>query len=363
VSPLVWIAIPLAVVVFSVWLARQGRFAWRAPAQRLRSETRDGSVETVSFSSSGAQIEAWLFLPHAPTDAVVIMAPGLTGTKEGLLEPFAWEFVRRGAAALLFDFRHLGGSEGLPRHWIDPFRQIEDYEAAIAYAAPRFGRVIVWGSSFSGGEVLCLAARRTHAIAAVIAHAPFVATSPAVEPKGLRLLRFIVLAVLDLALAKLSAGRLPPVYIPAFGKPGEFAFGPSEECPARDGTGLDRAEAFWRELPPPRAPWRNVLCARLLPEMERFVPLDHVQEIPCPVLFVAASRDSLNPQAQLEAAAHRAPGGRLHVLESSHFGLYTAPVLAQNLAIQGAFVEEVLASTAQAEHGDSEAGRIQSGSH
>jgi alpha/beta superfamily hydrolase len=65
--------------------------------------------------------------------------------------------VRAGFAVLLLDFRSFGGSEGEPRHWVDPFRQVDDYRAALAFAQRELAhavdarRIAHWGSSFSGG--------------------------------------------------------------------------------------------------------------------------------------------------------------------------------------------------------------------
>src|SRR5690606_2011772 len=106
----------------------------------------------------------WLFLPNAANAPVVIMAPGLGGTKDGFLEPFAWSFVAHGIAALVFDYRCFGGSDGEPRHWVDPVRHRRDYEAALAFVRRELAtevdasRAVLWGSSFSGGTALITAA-------------------------------------------------------------------------------------------------------------------------------------------------------------------------------------------------------------
>ena len=61
------------------------------------------------------------------------MAAGLGGAKDGFVEPFAWCFVEHGVAALVFDYRCIGGSDGEPRHWVDPARHRDDYEAALLF--------------------------------------------------------------------------------------------------------------------------------------------------------------------------------------------------------------------------------------
>ena len=60
----------------------------------------------------------------------------------GDLEDYAAPSSSRGLAALTFDFRNLGRSDGQPRQEIDPQRQIQDFRAAISYLRrrPRWGR-------------------------------------------------------------------------------------------------------------------------------------------------------------------------------------------------------------------------------
>lgn len=90
-----------------------------------------------------------------------------------LCDPFA----AAGIAALTYDYRHLGTSEGEPRGLIDITRQRADYRAAIDLARRLDGidheRIALWGTSFGGGHVLATAARY-HGIAAAIIQNPFV---------------------------------------------------------------------------------------------------------------------------------------------------------------------------------------------
>ena len=84
---------------------------------------------------------------------------------------------RPGFNALVFDNRNFGASDGEPRQEIDPWAQVRDYRHAITYATtlPEVdgGRIGVWGSSYSGGHVLVVAAidRR---VKAVVSQVPLV---------------------------------------------------------------------------------------------------------------------------------------------------------------------------------------------
>jgi cephalosporin-C deacetylase-like acetyl esterase len=75
---------------------------------------------------------------------------------------YAAEFVARGFAALIFDYRRMGASAGEPRQHIEPWDQIEDYKNAITFAEglPEVDsdRIGAWGISYSGGHVTILGA-------------------------------------------------------------------------------------------------------------------------------------------------------------------------------------------------------------
>src|SRR5260370_8084967 len=74
-------------------------------------------------------------------------------------------------AALIFDYRRMGASDGEPRQHIDPWDQIEDYKNAITYAEnlPEIDpcRIGIWGLSYSGGHFLIVAATHPRASSVV----------------------------------------------------------------------------------------------------------------------------------------------------------------------------------------------------
>src|SRR5260370_13516050 len=71
-------------------------------------------------------------------------------------------FAEAGIAAVVFDYRSFGASGGEPRQRLFPREQIEDYRSALTWLSlqPEIDadRLGVWGSSFSGGHVLHVAA-------------------------------------------------------------------------------------------------------------------------------------------------------------------------------------------------------------
>lgn len=117
----------------------------------------------VKFDSDGLALEAFLYLPSTPgPHPLVVMAGGWCYVKELAQPTYAEAFASSGLAALVFDYRNFGGSEGEPRQHIDPWQQIADYRNAISFAEklPEIDadRIGVWGISYSGGHVLILGA-------------------------------------------------------------------------------------------------------------------------------------------------------------------------------------------------------------
>lgn len=338
-----------AVLVAGLWLVlwRRSRFEWHPSPGRPPERRPFGVARCVHFPAlDGTRLEGWLFLPDG-VDAppVVVMAPGLGGTKDGFLESFAWAFVEAGVAALAFDYRGFGGSEGLPRHWVAPPRHREDYEAAIAFVQRDLrhsvdaSRIALWGSSFSGGTAIVTAAGRSD-IRALVVQCPYLKTPAHLEPRGIAMARFVVCATLDML------PGFPPVYVPLSGRPGEWVFAPSEENPSVHDFQGSLGSDFWRLLPkPPLGGWENKMLARGLATLDATVPMNVVGDVTCPTLFVAANRDDMIPRAFVDEAHARMHGrSELRAYDCGHFDLYMGDVHADNARIQANFLARELAA-------------------
>jgi uncharacterized protein len=117
----------------------------------------------VEFQSEGETCRGWLYLPDGggPFPAVAL-AGGWCYVRELVMPYYAEAFAAVGVAALVFDYRNLGVSDGEPRQHLDPWAQIRDYRNALSFLerhddidADRLG---VWGISYSGGHALVLGA-------------------------------------------------------------------------------------------------------------------------------------------------------------------------------------------------------------
>ncbi|MBI3105385.1 MAG: alpha/beta hydrolase [Candidatus Rokubacteria bacterium] len=113
----------------------------------------------VEFPSENPRelIRADLFTPDEGKGPwpVIVMGGGWCYVKELIMPEYAQFFLREGLAALIFDYRCLGASDGEPRQHLDPWKQIADYRSAVdalSYLDEYEGvidreRIGVWGIS------------------------------------------------------------------------------------------------------------------------------------------------------------------------------------------------------------------------
>ncbi|QFP76093.1 alpha/beta hydrolase [Deinococcus sp. AJ005] len=96
------------------------------------------SMERVLFQSRGAQLVGQLHLPQTagPHPAVVILGP-VAFVKEQAPTHYAANLARAGYAALVFDPRFHGESQGRPRRFENGAAKVEDVQAALEMLAAR----------------------------------------------------------------------------------------------------------------------------------------------------------------------------------------------------------------------------------
>jgi dienelactone hydrolase len=118
----------------------------------------------VEFNADGTKLRGWLYRPKSANGliGIIVMSGGYATVKEMRLSQYAEAFVSEGFAVLLYDNRNFGGSDGEPRQEINPWQQIEDYKHAITFVSTLEGidknKIGIWGSSYSGGHVIVVAA-------------------------------------------------------------------------------------------------------------------------------------------------------------------------------------------------------------
>jgi uncharacterized protein len=291
------------------------------PARQLdlpAEEPRPGR-QSVSFTVDGQQVRAWLYLPDdagAPVPCVV-MSHGFGGTRDMGLEPFAMRYREAGLAALTYDYRHFGASEGEPRQHFSMKSQLDDCRRAIAFARDHEridgDRIALWGTSAGGGYGLVLAAQddRIAAVSAQCAALDGKADSKlAIAREGYGFfIKLIPHAQRDKGRSRLG---LSPHTIPIVARPGERALF----------TAPGAYEGYLGLAP---EGFVNEICARLmLTHQGDFNPIDHAHGVRCPTLIQVCLEDNLVSRDGAHATAERI-GATAELIEYplGHFEIYT----------------------------------------
>ncbi|MFP6774436.1 MAG: alpha/beta fold hydrolase, partial [Alphaproteobacteria bacterium] len=133
--------------------------------------------ENVEFKTlDGTPLAAFLYTPDSGSSPfpAIVLSHGFGAVKEMALDRYADVFCAAGFACLVYDHRNTGSSGGAPRGEIDPWQQISDMRDAITYVGSRAevdtDRIGLWGTSFSGGHSLIVAAtdRRVKCVVSVV---------------------------------------------------------------------------------------------------------------------------------------------------------------------------------------------------
>lgn len=272
----------------------------------------------IEFDAEGVTLRGWLYLPDGADGPVpgIVMAHGFSAVKEQHLDRFAEAFAAAGLGALVFDNRNFGASDGEPRQEIDPVQQVRDYRHAITFvqALPEIDadRIGVWGTSYSGGHVLVVAAidRR---VKCAVAQAPTISGAASAE----RRTRPDLLAALDARFDADRAARFagkPPATVPV------VADSPKGACAL---PGLDSWRFFAGD--PDLAPaWRNEVTLRSAEMAREYEPGVYVPRIsPTPLLMIVATHDALTlTDLELDAFERAREPKKLVLIDGGHFTPY-----------------------------------------
>lgn len=285
----------------------------------------------VEFESGDAVCRAWLYgADTAAPRPVIIMAHGLGAIREMRLDAYAERFSEAGYACLVFDYRHFGASGGEPRQLLDIGRQLEDWNAAIAFARTRTdvdtSQIILWGTSFGGGHVIATAAGNP-AVSAVIAQCPFtdgVASVLAMNP--ITSARVTAAAIADTMGHRL--GRAP-VLVALSG-------------PARSAALMTAPDvvAGYGALIPEGSLHRNEVAARIGLRIPFYRPGARTGDISCPIMFSVCETDSVAPAKATLRHARRAPRGEVKLYPEGHFEIYLGEPFERVIADQIAFLHK-----------------------
>jgi dienelactone hydrolase len=116
-----------------------------------------------TFQSEGEALVGDLFLPEGAEPSGVVVAVGpLTSVKEQASGTYAQAMAERGYAALAFDYRSFGESDGRPRQLENPDAHIEDIRnaASALLADKRLTNLPLFGLGICCGRRMSSTGRR-----------------------------------------------------------------------------------------------------------------------------------------------------------------------------------------------------------
>jgi fermentation-respiration switch protein FrsA (DUF1100 family) len=255
------------------------------------------------------------------------------------LGEFGARFQAAGFTALIYDNRNFGSSDGFPRFEIEPFKQMDDYHDALAYAAtiPEVDadRIAIWGSSYSGGNVIQVAAidRR---VKAVLAQVPFVSGEQQSAPY-----RSLIDKVLSDRAEMLRRTDGTPTYVPIIAD----SFEQAEKGEAKTVLNQPDAYQYFTKLAERWPAWENKMTLQSLFKLIKNEPQAFIHRIaPTPLLMVVAERDTtVLASTQLAAYQLAREPKQLHFLRGyGHFDAYSGEAFELNIEAQIGFLRKYL---------------------
>lgn len=278
----------------------------------------------VEFTSGGETVRGDLLLPEGDGPfPIVVMAGGWCYVKELRQPQYAADFVRRGFAALIFDYRRMGASEGEPRQHIEPWDQIEDYKNAITFVSslPEIDatRIGIWGISYSGGHVLIVGATDPR-VKSVVSNVPVIDGYETMwRMHGSVRFRMLKALIAEERVKRTESGTHS--YMPMSGTP----TGPNDELTVWPD---DDVRAVFEELKATQAPrheHRNTIAST-----ERLMEYDASVFAPrlinVPTMMIVADGDDITMWDQEIAAFDAIPSPRKELVvipSTSHMTLYS----------------------------------------
>lgn len=272
-------------------------------------------------TEDGVTLRGWHYVPENGSGPfpTIVMAHGFSAVKEMYLDRFAESFEKAGLASIVFDNRNFGASDGDLRQDIDPWVQVSDYRDAITFAETLpetdASQIGIWGSSYSGGHVLVVAALDRR-VKAVVSQVPLASG----HENARRLIRADFLAPTHSAFEEDRRNRMKggaPAMVPVV----------AEDPLASSALPTPDSWKWFTETHKLRAPsWRNEVTLRSVEKFTEYEPASYISYIsPTPLLMVVALGDHLTVADQALAAYERAlHPKKLVTLSGGHFDAYVA---------------------------------------
>lgn len=272
----------------------------------------------IEFTSDGTVCRGWFYKPRAQTKPApaIVMSHGITAVKEQYLDRYAERFAGEGFAVLVFDYRHLGASDGVPRGRIVPQEQHDDTRAALGWVGKQPevdpARIGLWGTSFSGGHALFMGAMDPR-VKAVVAQVPAVDAPGALKSLSGADGYAMLLQMLADDHANRNAGN-ESAAIPVVAPPGQLALLATP----------DSYDWFTSSAKTMAPNWFNQITLESIARVGEYTPDSVIHLIaPKPLLMQVATKDTLIPPDSARRAFARAgEPKKLEEFDCGHFDMY-----------------------------------------
>lgn len=286
------------------------------------------------ISTPNGMLGGTVFQPDSsPRNVTVIMAHGYGAQRTFRLPSYAEQFAQNGYHVLTFDYRGFSDSEGNPRHLVSYKKQLKDWKAVIAAVCGGelelpSERIALWGSSYSGGHVLKLAADLAdrQQIQAVISQVPmlnFFSCSRVIPLWDV--MKLSVHGSIDLLKGALG---MTPHYIPTVSEKGTCAL-PGPNC-----------HSGYTSLIPEDSDWPNRVAAREGVLALAYAPERTASLVKIPVWLQASTEDQLIPVKLAKRVAKRMEQCELVLVDADHFQIYASPLWEDLVGQQLAFLNQ-----------------------
>lgn len=301
------------------------------------------SFKNIEFKSQGATLRGRLYIPDnkSKKSPVVIMAHGFTTTINGMTaDKYAEKFSEAGFAALLYDHRNFGISDGEPRQEINFWVQSRGYIDAFDFISNQpeidVDKIVVWGASLSSREAF-LAGITDDRVKAVIAMIPAFGEEIPKEEKAGSLYDFakeILLTDNIMSLPHTSTEQIPIVSTDQKGTPSALtdltAYKWFIEYGGRFGTN-----------------WKNVVSFSNIEVPGDFNLGQFADKLKAPILMVVATNDEMNganPKVTQYVYNNITQPKEWVDIDGGHFGLlyYPSPLFDKSSKAQIDFLNKYL---------------------
>ncbi len=286
-----------------------------------------------------------------PPWPVVVMSRGFGVVRAMALPAVADVIAEAGIAVLSYDHRNLGASDGVPRQEIDPYAQLGDARDVMSLAQHLPGvnaeRLGIWGTSYSGGHVLVLAATDAR-VRAVVSQVPTISGSTNASRRA-------TAEAIDAARAAFAADRAARL-AGAAATTVPNAPDVTDADLAHDGDDLERTalgndlQAWMRATPPGDLDgFVNELTLRSHELYATYEPGSYITRIaPTPLLVVCAGHDTVTPTDEiLRAYGEAREPKQLLLLPGGHCDVYGPQRSAAAAAARDFFAEHLVGSPAR----------------